>query len=158
MLALSPSPNLTQNKSVRVFIDSLNPKNSMPHSKFWKITVFWTFSSCNMPSTCFSWIHIAATLEEPSITLFMGSNKVSTWLACCLQYPIVIYPTYPSRSVGLSSCHFSAQNPLITYSPTPIPHWQENVLTPLGPFQLSSHNYTILKSRHFGRSSRARSS
>ena len=55
---------LTQNKSPRIFTDSLNPKNSMPHSRFWKVTVFWKFSFCNISSTCFSWIHTPAIIEH----------------------------------------------------------------------------------------------
>lgn len=120
---------LIQNKSTWVFTDSLNPKNSMPYSRFWKVTVFWKFLYCNISTNCF-FLDSHCCHHRISFILLMD-NYMSTWLVCYPQSPIVIYPTYPSRSILLSSCHFSAQNPLITHSPTPIPHLQENVFTSL---------------------------
>lgn len=51
-LAPSPSPNLTQNESTRVFTDSLNPKNSRLLSRFWNV-VFGMLSSEDSPFAIF---------------------------------------------------------------------------------------------------------
>lgn len=118
---------LTQNKSTWIFTASLNPKNSMPYSTFWKVTMFWKFLYCNISSNCF-FLDSQYCHHRTFFILFMD-NYMSTWLVCYPQSPIVIYLTYASRSILLSSCHFSAQNPLVTHSPNLIPHLQENVFT-----------------------------
>lgn len=97
----------------------------------------------------FSGIHIAATLELTSITLFMDSYA-STWLVCCPQSPIVIYPTHLSRSILLSSgqffCSKSTNNPL---SNPHSPSTGKCLYSMWDPFQLLFHNDSILKNHHF---------